>query len=45
MKLITKSWINAMLLVLTLVVNGLGAMGVINGLSQKDCLSCGLIIV
>lgn len=32
----TKSWINAVLLVLTLIVNAMGAMGVINGLSQKE---------
>jgi len=36
MKLKTKSWINAILLVLTLIVNAMGAMGVINGLSQKE---------
>lgn len=36
MKLKTKSWINGILLVLTLIVNALGAIGVINGLSQKE---------
>lgn len=32
----TKAWINAILLVFTLVINGLGAFGLINGLSQKE---------
>lgn len=32
---LTKAWINLILLVITLVVNGLGAFGVFNGLSQK----------
>lgn len=32
----TKSWINAALLVATLIVNALGATGIINGLSQKE---------
>ncbi|VDN47163.1 conserved membrane protein of unknown function [Petrocella atlantisensis] len=36
MKLKTKSWINAILLVFTLIVNAMGAMGIINGLSQKE---------
>ncbi len=36
MKLKTKSWINRVLLVLTLIVNAMGAIGVINGLSQKE---------
>ncbi|PTQ81404.1 hypothetical protein C8U37_1221 [Trichococcus patagoniensis] len=36
MKLKTKSWINAILLIFTLIVNGMGAFGVINGLSQKE---------
>jgi len=36
MKLKTKSWINGILLVLTLIVNAMGAIGVINGLSQKE---------
>lgn len=31
-----KAWINITLLVVTLIVNGLGATGVINGMSQKD---------
>lgn len=31
-----KAWLNAGLLVLTLIVNGLGATGFINGLSQKE---------
>lgn len=31
-----KAWINGLFLIITLVVNGLGAAGVINGLSQKD---------
>lgn len=32
---LTKAWINLILLVMTLVVNGLGAFGLFNGLSQK----------
>jgi hypothetical protein len=36
MKLKTKSLINGILLVLTLIVNAMGAIGVINGLSQKE---------
>ena len=36
MKTIKKAWINAVFLVATLVVNTLGGMGVINGMSQKD---------
>ncbi len=36
MNLKTKSWINGVLLVLTLIVNAMGAIGVINGLSQKE---------
>ncbi len=36
MKRSTKAWVNLILLALTLVVNGLGAFGVINGLSQKE---------
>lgn len=35
MKTKTKSWVNLGLYLLTLVVNTLGAMGVINGMSQK----------
>lgn len=31
-----KAWINGLFLIITLVVNGLGAAGVINGLSQKE---------
>lgn len=31
-----KAWINVILLIATLAVNGLGAAGVINGLSQKE---------
>lgn len=31
-----KAWINGFFLIITLVVNGLGAAGVINGLSQKE---------
>jgi benzodiazapine receptor len=31
-----QAWINAFLLVATLVVNGLGSAGLINGLSQKE---------
>jgi len=31
-----KAWTNAMLLVITLAVNAMGAFGVINGLSQKE---------
>ena len=31
-----KAWINVLFLLATLVVNGLGAAGVINGLSQKE---------
>lgn len=36
MNLKTKSWINAALLVLTLLVNAAGAFGLINNLSQKE---------
>lgn len=36
MKLKTKSWINAIFLIVTLIVNGMGALGIINGLSQKE---------
>lgn len=36
MNLKTKSWINAILLVLTLLVNAAGAFGWINNLSQKE---------
>lgn len=36
MNLKTKSWINAILLVLTLLVNAAGAFGLINNLSQKE---------
>lgn len=36
MKVKAKSWISAILLVLTLIVNGMGAFGIINGLSQKE---------
>lgn len=36
MNLKTKSWINAILLILTLVVNAAGAFGLFNNLSQKD---------
>ncbi len=36
MSLKTKSWINAVLLVLTLFVNAAGAFGLINNLSQKE---------
>ncbi|BES66120.1 hypothetical protein SANA_25590 [Gottschalkiaceae bacterium SANA] len=32
----TKAWINAILLVFTLIINGMGAFGLINGLSQKE---------
>lgn len=31
-----KAWINGLFLIVTLAVNGLGAAGVINGLSQKE---------
>lgn len=31
-----KSWINLILLAVTLVINTLGALGIINGLSQKE---------
>jgi benzodiazapine receptor len=31
-----KSWINAILLLITLIVNGAGAFGLINNLSQKE---------
>ncbi len=31
-----KAWINGLFLIITLAVNGLGAAGVINGLSQKE---------
>lgn len=33
---IKKAWINCMLLVVTLIINALGAIGLINGLSQKQ---------
>ncbi len=36
MKRSTKAWVNLILLGLTLVVNGLGAFGIINGMSQKE---------
>lgn len=36
MKKKTKAWINAILLLVTLIVNGMGAFGLINGLSQKE---------
>jgi len=36
MKEKTKAWINAILLVLTLIINAMGAFGLINGLSQKE---------
>lgn len=36
MKSKTKSWINAILLIVTLLINGMGAFGLINGLSQKQ---------
>ena len=35
MNIKTKSWINAILLLITLIVNGAGAFGLINNLSQK----------
>lgn len=35
MKTLTKAWLNLGLLLLTLAVNALGAMGYINGMSQK----------
>lgn len=38
MKTKTKSWINAILLVITLIVNGMGAFGLINDLSQKEII-------
>ena len=31
-----KAWINAVFLLLTLIVNALGGLGIINGLSQKE---------
>lgn len=36
MKTKTKAWINAILLLLTLVINGMGAFGLINDLSQQE---------
>lgn len=36
MEVKTKAWINAALLIITLIVNTLGAIGIINGLSQKE---------
>ena len=36
MNRLTKSWIGLILLMSTLVINGLGAFGFFNGLSQKD---------
>ncbi len=36
MSLKTKSWISGILLILTLIVNAMGAFGIINGLSQKE---------
>ncbi|WP_373471495.1 hypothetical protein [Carnobacterium alterfunditum] len=36
MKQKTKTYINAILLVITLIINGMGAFGLINGLSQKE---------
>lgn len=35
MNRLTKSWLNLILLMMTLVINGLGAFGFFNGLSQK----------
>lgn len=31
-----KAWVNGLFLIITLVINGLGAAGLINGLSQKE---------
>ena len=31
-----KAWINALFLIITLVINTLGAIGLINGLTQKQ---------
>ena len=31
-----KAWINALFLIVTLVINTLGAVGLINGLTQKQ---------
>src|SRR6056297_983405 len=36
MKREKKSWINLILLGITLIINGMGAFGLINGLSQKE---------
>jgi hypothetical protein len=36
MNRLTKSWISLILLIGTLVINGLGAFGFFNGMSQKD---------
>ena len=36
MKSTTKAWLNAISLLVTLIVNTLGALGLINGLSQKQ---------
>jgi len=36
MNRLTKSWISLILLMSTLVINGLGAFGFFNGMSQKD---------
>jgi hypothetical protein len=33
---VKKSWINLLFIVTTLIVNGIGAAGIINGLSQKE---------
>lgn len=35
MNIVKKSWINLMFLVVTLAINLLGAVGLINGLTQK----------
>ena len=36
MNIVKKSWINLMFLVVTLAINLLGAVGLINGLTQKQ---------
>ncbi len=42
---ITKAWINAILLLITLVINALGAAGTITGLTQKEISDMYLTII
>ncbi|MEE4195089.1 MAG: tryptophan-rich sensory protein [Anaerolineae bacterium] len=42
---VTKAWINAILLIITLVINSLGAAGLISGLTQKEISDMYLTII